>query len=284
MIAALSLTIRPAFADQQYSMTGEDLYRVGSAGIVSRIEYVGQQMLTVQRQNGHTRYAAQAEYARSAADGSSHANARFVQELVPGGSFVDEVNDDPDFLTVLNQPFAVVLDAVTLRDLRNLHGAVPFSATSPLGGEAVLRGFLRPGTNGQIGGRPVVAVKFEAQGPMTAPMPARVKATMSGQMRMDGVAFYSLNSAMLLALDATLTIVARLRDGPETLPVRIVYRREIRASNRSLATPGAKPGPAKTPLPTPLATGGEKGSRATRSAGSRPNGFDGSRSAFRFRV
>ena len=44
-------------------------------------------------------------------------------------------------------------------------------------------------------------------------MPARADATMSGHMRMDGTAYYSLDDAMLLALDATLTIVAQLHDG-----------------------------------------------------------------------
>jgi hypothetical protein len=250
------MTLRPAFADQQYDVSGEDVYHVGSAGIVSRVAYAGKQRLTVERQAGRTRYDAQARYARSASDGNSHVNARFVQELLPNGSFEDRLNEDPDFLTVLNQPFAVQLDGVTIRDLRNLHGPVPFSATSPLGGQSVLRGFLRPGTGGKIGGRAAVAVRFEADGPMTAPMPARANATMSGHMRMDGTAYYSLDDAMLLSLDATLTIVAQLRDGVETMPVRIVYRRSIRASGAPGAPVPVKSGASKTPRPTPLATGG----------------------------
>jgi hypothetical protein len=249
-------TVRPSFADQQYDVSGEDVYRVGSAGIVSRVAYSGKQRLTVERQHGRTRYDAQARYARNAADGNSQVNARFVQELLPNGSFEDRLDEDPDFLTVLNQPFAVQLDGVTIRDLRNLHGPVPFSATSPLGGQAVLRGFLRPGTGGNIRGRAAVAVRFEAGGPMTAPMPAHVNATISGHMRMDGTAYYSLDDAMLLALDATLTIVAQLHDGPETMPVRIVYRRSIRASRTSGAPVPMKSAEPKTPLPTPLATGG----------------------------
>ena len=57
-------------------------------------------------QGSRTRYDAQASYARSAADGNSHVNARFVQELMPNGAFEDRLDEDPDFLTVLNQPFA----------------------------------------------------------------------------------------------------------------------------------------------------------------------------------
>lgn len=258
VVAALMLTALPALADQQYDVRGEDVYRVGTAGIVSRVAYTGQQRLTVERVGGQTRYDAQAHYARSSSDGNSQADARFVQELQPSGSFVDEFDDDPDFLTILNQPFAVQLDAGTLRDLRDLHGSVPFSATSPLGGQAVLRGYLRPTTGGKIDGRDAVAVRFEAEGPMSAPMPARANATMSGRMRMDGTAYYSLKDAVLLALDATLTIVAQLHDGKETLPVRIVYRRYIRASGRPGAPMPARPAPTgtKTPLPTPLPTDG----------------------------
>ncbi|MGA8533562.1 MAG: hypothetical protein WB615_05595, partial [Candidatus Tumulicola sp.] len=211
-----------------------------------------------------TRYDAQARYARNAADGNSHVNARFVQELLPNGSFEDRIDDDPDFLTVLNQPFAVQLDGVTLRDLRTLRGPVPFSATSPLGGQAVLRGYLRPGKGGKIGGRAAVAVGFEAEGPMSAPMPSHTSATMAGHMRMDGTAFYSLDDAMLLALDATLTIVAQLHDGSETVPVRIVYRRSIRASAEPSTPEPSQPKAAKKPLPTPLATGGGTASPPTR--------------------
>jgi hypothetical protein len=247
------VTARAASADQQYDVSGEDVYRIGPSGIVSRVVYAGQQRLTIERQGKHTRYDAQARYTRNADDGKSNVNARFVQELLPNGSFEDRFNDDPDFLTILNQPFAVQLDTSTLRDLRDLRGAVPFNASSPLGGDSVLRGHLRPGTGGEVDGRPALAVRFEAEGPMTTPMTAPVPdhpdATMSGQMRMDGTAYYSLDDAMLLALDATLTIVAQLHDGQQAVPVRIVYRRFIRASG-AVQTPIPR-----TPPPAPLATG-----------------------------
>jgi hypothetical protein len=174
--------------------------------------------------------------------------------MTPRGSFEDEVDEDPDFLTVLNQPFAIQLDAATLRDLRTLHKNVPFEASSPLGGDAVLRGFLRPAAGGRIDGAQVVAVKFEAEGVMTGTLPTKgSSARMSGQMRMEGTAYYSSSSAMLLGLDATLTIVAQLaQDAQNRVPVHIVYRRAIRADSTI-----------KTPLPTPLATGAETESPAT---------------------
>jgi hypothetical protein len=252
--------VLPAAADLQYDVSGQDIYRIGQTGIPSTVVYTGSQRLTVERLGDHTtRYDAQARYSRDGDDGKSTANARFVQELMPNGSFEDRINDDPDFLTILNQPFAVQLDPSTMHDLRGLRKAVPFNAGSPLGGDATLHGFLRPGRQGQVAGRPAFAVRFEADGPMTAPMPDRSNATMSGTMRMDGTAYYSLTDAMLLALDATLTIVAQLHDGAQTVPVRIIYKRYIRASSAKTATATAK-----TPPPTPLATGAVTGSPPKR--------------------
>ena len=139
-------------------------------------------------------------YTRTGPDGKSRGEALFVQILLPDGTFEDRIDDDPDFLTILNQPFAVRLDAATLRDLRALRGRVPFSATSPLGAEAVLRGFLRPAGSGPIAGRPTVGVRFEAEGAMTGPLPGYAETLVSGTMRMDGTAYYALDDATLLAL------------------------------------------------------------------------------------
>lgn len=149
----------------------------------------------------------------------------------PDGSFEDRVDDDPDFLTILNQPFAVRLDAATLRDLRGLRGRVPFSATSPLGAQAVLKGFLRPAPGGPIAGRQTVAVRFEADGAMSGPLPGYAETLIAGTMRMQGTAYYAADSAMLLALDVALTLDARLAQGRPAVavPVRILYRRVIRA-------------------------------------------------------
>jgi len=198
--------------------------------------------LSVARDGGRTRYDVHATYTRDTGGTRQTTDAHFVQELLPDGTFEDAVDDDPDFLTVLNQPFAIHLDARTLRDLRTLHAAVPFNASSPLGGDSVLRGFLRPAAGGKVDGHPTVAVGFQADGAMTAPLPAHAAATMAGTMHMEGTAYYSLDGAMLLALDVRLTILAKLRDGSKTEPVRVVYRRFIRASAASA--------PARTPRPT----------------------------------
>jgi hypothetical protein len=231
-VATLLATTAAATADQPYDVRGQDVYRIGSSGATSRVSYDGAEMLTVERRGKQARFEAQARYVRTDGGGKRDATARFVQELVPGGTFEDRFDEDPDFLTVLNQPFAVQLDPVTMRDLLHLHTSVPFNATSPLGGDAVLRGYLRPGVGGEIAGRPAVAVRFEAQGPMSGELPGG-HGTMSGRMRMDGTAYYALDDALLLALDATLTIHAQLKDSAQAVPVQISYRRYIRARPRT---------------------------------------------------
>jgi hypothetical protein len=248
------MTARAGSADERYDVMGQDVYRIGQPATISRVVYDGTQTLEVYKQGKRIRYEAQARYRRVDAAGKSDVVARFVQELSADGAFRDLLDDDPDFLTVLNQPFAVQLDTLTMRDLHHLHAAVPFDATSPLGGDAVLRGFLRPGTAGEIGGREAIAVHFQAAGPMSGPLPGVPHATMSGRMRMDGTAYYAVDDAILLALDATLTIDAKLQEATQTIPVQITYRRYIRAAPEAV----------KTPQPTPLASGAGTASPPTR--------------------
>ena len=230
-MAALASLSAPARADLQYETSGEDIYRIESSATISRVTYIGTERLSITRQGRELRFEARASYTRSGPDGQRKAEALFVQVLDPNGAFEDRINDDPDFLTILNQPFAVKLDPATLRDVRDLHGRVPFAASSTLGGTALLRGFLRPGVNGPIEGRPTVAVRFEAEGPMNGPLPGHADATVSGGMHMDGTAYYALDSAVLLGLNVTLTIHAGLRERRPSVavPVRITYRRSIRA-------------------------------------------------------
>ena len=218
-------------ADQLYSVTGSDLYRIGSAVASTRIAYSGTQRLSIQRRGKTERYQADVTYTRSDASGPATLHADFVQELTASGAFRDRRNDDPDFLTVLNQPFAIELDATTLRDLAHLRGSVPFTATSPLG-SSELHGFLRPGTSGLIDGRSVIGVRFEAKGPMSGGLPNHPATAIRGTIRMDGTAYYATHSALLLALDATLDITGKLQHGTDEIPVRITYKRAIRATKK----------------------------------------------------
>ncbi len=188
------------------------------------------ELLSARREGKDWRFEAHAHYTRSGPDGKSHNEALFVQILLPNGIFEDRLDNDPDFLTILNQPFAVRLDVATLRDLRALRSRVPFSATSPLGSETVLHGFLRPLPGGPIDGTQTAGVRFEAEGAMTGPLPGYAEMLVSGTMRMDGTAYYTLDGAMLLALSITLDIDARLAQSRTvSVPVRIVYRRSIQS-------------------------------------------------------
>jgi hypothetical protein len=242
----------PARAEIQYVASGEDLYRIESTETFSKVSYTGEQRLSVRREGKDWRFEVRAQYTRDGPDGRSRGRAFFVQILHANGVLEDRVDDDPDFLTILNQPFAARLDAATLRDLRDLRGRVPFSATSPLGAEAVLHGYLRPVGGGPVAGRPTVAVRFEAEGSMTGPLPGYAETLVSGTMRMDGTAYYALEGATLLALRVTLTLDARLAQSNSkvSVPVRILYRRSMRALP-------------KTPLRAPLAKGAETAAPAT---------------------
>ena len=223
--------MRPAVADQSYDVSGIDSYTIGASVPATQIGYTGTQHLTVVKNGSTVRYEAQARYTRTADSTKASARATFVQELV-GGAFQDRTDDDPDFLTILNQPFAVQLDATTLHDLRSLRGSVPFQATSPLG-SSVLHGFLRPSAGGRVNGKRVVGVRFEADGPMSGPLPERNDTQIAGTIRMDGTAYYAVDSALLMGLDATLTITGKLVDRSNSVPVKIVYRRDIRATSTS---------------------------------------------------
>jgi hypothetical protein len=240
----------PARADVLYETSGEDVYRIDSGGTFSKVSYEGSERLSARREGKTWRFEARAEYTRTGPDGTGPAQARFVQALLPDGTFEDRVDDDPDFLTILNQPFAVRLDASTLKDLRAMRGRVPFSATSPLGAEAVLHGYLRPAPAGPIDGNATVAVRFEAEGAMTGPLPGSTRMLVSGSMRMDGTAYYGLDGATLLALNVNLTLDTRLAQNQPTVsvPVRIVYRRSIRAKTLRRAQPatGAETAPRAT--------------------------------------
>jgi hypothetical protein len=242
LVAALLPVVSAAPSDLQYELAGEDLYQIESAATVSRVSYTGTETLTVTPDDGGVRFEARARYVRDAADGKYNGGARFVTELLADGSFENRIDDDPDFLTILNQPFAVRVDSSTLQDLRALRGAVPFSGGSPLGGATVLRGQLRLGTSGPIDGRPSVAVRFQADGPMSGAMPGYTDSSVSGTMRMDGTAFYALSDGMLLAFNVRLTIDARLRqkDSGVFIPMHITYRRSLRFTRALPETDQAK--------------------------------------------
>lgn len=231
LVAALLVTAVAAEASEQtYGVSGNDTFRIGTSTSTTTIAYSGVQRLRIDGNGPGRRFTADATYSRTGEGGKTSAHAHFVQELSTRGDFRDTADDDPDFLTILNQPFAVQLDAATMRGLRSMRGSIPFEAQSPFGG-ALLRGYLKPEQTGRIDGRNAIGVRFRAAGPMSGAMPQHPDASISGKITMDGTAYYAAATALLLALDATISITGNLVEHNDEVPVTIVYKRTIRAGD-----------------------------------------------------
>jgi len=201
---------------------------VGVRKLRTDIAYSGKQRLRITRNGKMTRFSASVVYNRSGQGEKSAATASFDSVLGPSGEQRDGVNRDPDYLTILNQPFSVKLDLPTLHDLAHLRGGVPFDFPSPMTG-APLHGFLRRGIDARIGGASALGVIFEAVGKIQGPLPDHPNMALRGTIHMTGKAFYQTRTALLMALDATLKISGKLTNKMQTAPVTIVYKRTIRA-------------------------------------------------------
>jgi hypothetical protein len=217
-----------ASADQSYHVTGKDTFAIGDGDVKSEISYAGSESLSRSRRRSGTMFVARARYVRVDQGATSEATAEFSAVISPSGEQRDISDDDPDYLTILNQPFAAQLDAPTLRDLARLRNDVPFEFPSPMTASS-LHGRLKRIGMGTVAGARALGVSFEAGGPMRGPLPDHSHLTMNGHIRMSGAAYYRTEDALLLLLDATLTISGNLANADETNPVRIVYRRRIRA-------------------------------------------------------
>jgi hypothetical protein len=234
-----------ARAEQAYLVAGSDSFSIGAGDIQSEVQYAGTESLKVRRHGRTTRLVAHVTYTRSDGTASTSASGDFVADVLPSGETLDSSDRDPDYLTVLNQPFAAQLDVATLADLRHLHGALPFDLPSPFTGSS-LHGYLQHIPAGDIGSRPAVGVRFEAAGPMNGRLPDRPGLTLSGTIAMRGTAYYDGATALLLALDTVVTITGNVSNRSNKDPVTIVYSRTIRAglqtkSERTAATPIATP-------------------------------------------
>lgn len=217
-----------AAADQRYTVAGTDLYQVGAREMQTHITYAGKETLSITRAGDSKRYRVKAAYTRSDQTGSQPAQAFFEALMLPSGEQKDQADSDPNYLTVLNQPFSVQLDVQTLRDLARLHGRIPFDFPSPMTGGA-LHGYLMRGASSVVAGRRAIGVNFNADGPMRGPLPDHPNMSLNGHMKMRGTAFYQVDTALLLSLDATLTISGNLDAAQKATPVTIVYKRAIRA-------------------------------------------------------
>jgi len=226
LLAAVAASAAAARADQAYAVDGRDTFRAGNSDARSETVYRGVQRLSITRSGRSTRYDARVEYDREGEGGKQHQRASFTSTLLPSGEQKDGPSNDPDYLTVLNQPFAVQLDAPTMRDLGHVKRPVPFDFPSPMTG-ATLHGTLRRLPDALVGGRHAMGIAFEAKGPLHGALPDRPTMQLAGSITMKGTAYYAYDSALLLALDATLAIEGNLDDTAHRAPVSIVYARSI---------------------------------------------------------
>jgi hypothetical protein len=207
-------------------MSGSDSVAVGDDIAPSTVTYSGEQTLIIERHGSSTRYIVRAHYTRNAGSQGNDASASFESTVDASGEQHDERDLDPDYLTVLNQPFAVQLDSATLRDLGSLHSREIFDFASPMTGDP-LHGFLAPLGRSFLARRAVVGVAFIANGRLHGGLPSRPNLTLRGKIRVSGRAYYRVSDALLMQLDATLTISGTLVDRAHDRPVTIVYRRAI---------------------------------------------------------
>ena len=230
--SALLLTVAApaaARADQAYAVQGRDTFRVGNGEVHSETVYRGVQRLTIRRSAGKTTFNASVEYEKDADGGKQHQRASFTSYLLPSGEQKDGPAADPDYLTVLNQPFSVLLDRPTMRDLAHVRRPVPFDFPSPMTG-APLRGTLRHLPDAMVGGNRAMGIAFEARGPLHGALPERPAMQLAGSITMKGTAYYDYASTLLVSLEATLTIDGNLDDAARRSPVSIVYARSIRTT------------------------------------------------------
>jgi hypothetical protein len=224
-VRELTVTAR---GDQLYATLGSDDFSIGSDAAGGDVHYKGTQSLHIAVHGKFIRYRASVAYTRSEQGIASSAKATYVADVLPTGELANAADDDPNYLTVLNQPFAAQLDTQTLADLRHLRKPLPFQFPSPFTGSS-LHGFLEHRSGGAFGKHRSVAVRFEAAGTMRGALPDRAELVLVGKIAMRGTAYYDSVTALLLALDTTVTISGTVSNHAAKDPVRIVYTRSMRA-------------------------------------------------------
>jgi hypothetical protein len=232
-----------ALADETYSVSGSDRFQTPHGELRAEIAYSGRQTLSIRRERRVTIYRSRAEYDRIDQGARAHAVATFGSEATPDGDLRDLEANDPDFVTVLNQPFNVELDPRTLRDLDAVAAPIPFKFPSPLDGTS-LEGTLQREERARSGPE-IVGVLFHVAGPMRPRVGDRSPVALDGRITVDGTARYLKASGLLRDLDATITISGRV-DPSEAPGVIVVYKRSIH-----MDTPSARPIPGSPSRGTP---------------------------------
>jgi hypothetical protein len=234
LLLVLTATVAAARADQTYTVSGKDVVQLGGGTAQSQTIYRGVQHLAISRTGNGIAFVARVDYDKLSEGSTEHESASYASTMLPSGAMQDGATHDPDYLTILDQPFAVQLDAPTLRDLGHVKRAVPFDFPSPITG-APLRGSLRRLPDAMVGGTRAMGIAFDAAGPLHGALPDHPALSLAGQIHMRGVAYYAYDSALLIALDATLEIDGTLDASAQRSPVSIVYQRSLRPAPQQSA-------------------------------------------------
>lgn len=230
---ALGIVAAPVSANPQsqtYTLDGSDAFRIPGRQLQSVITYHGREALSFETISNATKFHAFVTYVKNDGPASTRTHAAYALTMSPSGELSNQQNADPDYLTILNQPFSVQLDEPTMRDLRALLQPVPFDFPSPMTG-APLHGTLRRLLDGTLDGVRVLGIAFSASGPLAGSLPDRPSLALHGNITMNGTAYYAYANALLLALDATLLIEGKVGGPGGNDTVTITYKRSIRPAD-----------------------------------------------------
>ena len=220
---------------------GEDAYTIDGRNVMT-VLYDGTQSLRVRPDGTDLRFENVIHYTKRLGSHVRHKTARVVRLLTPDLREIrTSLNQDEDSLSLLDQPFAARIDAKTLAALAGLQQAIPFTASSPLGG-APLHGTLRSADMPERAPAGGVRVAFTASGPMRGPLPELPTASIDGTISLVGTAEYDATGA-LVRLRSRLQIHGVLAASGQSGPIEILFMRRF--------APDCLPVPATSASPTP---------------------------------
>lgn len=195
-LAAFLLGVMPvaAAADARpvYVMTGQDTYQIGA--FRRAIRFGGEERVRVVKRGTETTLAS------------------------------DKSENDPDTLSVANQPLPAVLRNDEVRALNALAGRTALDLPSSFT-ETSLAGFLEPVTPRATGD--LIGLRFMATAESSGPLPNYPNVVVDGVLTMQGTAYYARSSGVLERIESRLTFDGHIRGEDATVPVHVSYERNI---------------------------------------------------------
>lgn len=190
----------------------------------------GRQKLVTFTRDGAQFFRSTVSYSRRDASGTHAKGASFLQQTAPNfdGEFVDLLNRDPDYVSVLSQPLSIELRPEDVRALLNLRSRTKLEFPSNVDENNLLGHIDRLLLPSK---KSVLAFSFVATGTMNGPLPRDHQLVVRGLVTMSGIAYYEIRSGRLLEIDDGIQLRGRLYNpnGGKATPVAISYIRKIYA-------------------------------------------------------